>query len=43
MELNLLGEALDRTAEAVAVVAAEGLAAAMNRFNPGTVPGASGK
>lgn len=34
MELGLLGEALDRAAEAVAVVAREGIAAAMNRFNP---------
>lgn len=34
MELQLLGEALDRAAEAVAVIAAEGVAAAMNRFNP---------
>ncbi len=33
MELNLLGEALDRAAEAVAVIAAEGVAAAMNKFN----------
>ncbi len=33
MELNLLGEALDRAAEATAVIAAEGVAAAMNRFN----------
>ena len=33
MELQLLGEALDRTVEAVGVIAAEGVAAAMNRFN----------
>ncbi len=33
MELNLLGEALDRAVEAVAVIAAEGVAAAMNRLN----------
>ncbi len=33
MELNLLGEALDRTVDAVGVIAAEGVAAAMNRFN----------
>ena len=32
-ELALLGEALDRAAEAVRVVAEEGVAAAMNRFN----------
>ena len=34
MELNLLGEALDRAAEAVAAVATEGVAVAMNRINP---------
>ena len=34
MELQLLGEALDRTAEAVGLVATEGVAAAMNRINP---------
>ena len=34
MELGLLGEALDRAAEAVAVIAIEGVAAAMNRINP---------
>ena len=34
MELNLLGEALDRAAEAVAVIATEGVAVAMNRINP---------
>ncbi len=34
MELGLLGEALDRAAEAVAVIATEGVAAAMNRINP---------
>ncbi len=39
MELGVLAEALDRTAEAVAVIATEGLGAAMNRFNPGTLPG----
>jgi PTH1 family peptidyl-tRNA hydrolase len=40
MELNLLGEGLDRAAEAVAVIAAEGVAAAMNRINgTGSVPG----
>ncbi len=40
MELNLLGEGLDRAAEAVAVMAAEGVAAAMNRINgTGSVPG----
>lgn len=33
MELGLLGDALDRAAEAVGAVAAEGVAAAMNRFN----------
>ena len=33
MELNLLGESADRAVEAVAVIAAEGVAAAMNRFN----------
>ncbi len=38
MELGLLGEALDRTVEAVAVVAREGIAAAMNRFNPREKP-----
>ncbi len=38
MELQVLGEALDRAAEAVAVVADEGMAAAMNRFNPGGKP-----
>ena len=32
-ELALLGDALDRAAEAVNTVAAEGVAAAMNRFN----------
>ncbi len=36
MELNLLGEALDRAAEAVAAIAAEGVAVAMNRINPRT-------
>ncbi len=39
MELGLLGEALDRTAEAVAVVAVDGIAAAMNRFNPAVAAG----
>ena len=39
MELSLLGDALDRTAEAVAVAAADGIAAAMNRFNPAAAPG----
>ncbi len=39
MELGLLGEALDRTAEAVAVVATDGIAAAMNRFNPAVAAG----
>ncbi|RRA50054.1 aminoacyl-tRNA hydrolase [Acidipila sp. EB88] len=34
MELNLLGEALDRAAQAVAIVATEGVAAAMNKINP---------
>lgn len=34
MELNLLGEALDRAVEATETVAREGVAAAMNRFNP---------
>ena len=34
MELNLLGEALDRAAEAVAAIATEGVAVAMNRINP---------
>jgi PTH1 family peptidyl-tRNA hydrolase len=34
MELGLLGDALDHAAEAVAVIAREGLAAAMNRINP---------
>jgi PTH1 family peptidyl-tRNA hydrolase len=33
MELNLLGEGLDRAAEAVAVIVAEGVAAAMNVVN----------
>ena len=34
MELNLLGEALDRAVEAMETIAREGVAAAMNRFNP---------
>jgi PTH1 family peptidyl-tRNA hydrolase len=34
MELELLGDALDRAAEAVAVIAGEGVAAAMNKINP---------
>lgn len=34
MELDLLGEGLDRAAEAVALVATEGVAAAMNKINP---------
>ena len=38
-ELNLLGEGLDRAAEAVALIAGEGVAAAMNRINPRQVPG----
>jgi PTH1 family peptidyl-tRNA hydrolase len=33
MELNLLGEGLDRAAEALAVIAVEGVAAAMNVVN----------
>ncbi len=33
MELNLLGEGLDRAADALAVIAAEGVAAAMNVVN----------
>jgi PTH1 family peptidyl-tRNA hydrolase len=33
MELNLLGEGLDRAADAVAVIAADGVAAAMNVVN----------
>ncbi len=39
MELSLLGEALDRAAEAVAVFAVDGIAAAMNRFNPAVAAG----
>ena len=38
MELGLLAEALDRAADAVAVMATDGLAAAMNRFNPAAPP-----
>lgn len=34
MELGLLGDALDRAAEAVAVIATEGVAVAMNKVNP---------
>ena len=34
MELGLLGEALDRAVEAVAAIATEGVAAAMNKINP---------
>ncbi len=34
MELEVLGEGLDRAAEAVATVAAEGIEAAMNKINP---------
>ena len=34
MELELLGEALDRAAEAIALIATDGVAAAMNRINP---------
>ena len=33
-ELDLLGEALERAAEAIALIATEGVAAAMNRINP---------
>ena len=33
MELSLLDEALDEAAQAVGVIVAEGVAAAMNRFN----------
>ena len=38
MELGLLGDGLDRAAEAVAVIAAEGVAAAMNKINPREQP-----
>ncbi len=41
MELGLLGEGLDRAAEAVAVIATEGVAAAMNKINPREQPPAS--
>jgi PTH1 family peptidyl-tRNA hydrolase len=34
MELELLGEALDRAAEAVAAIATDGVPAAMNKINP---------
>ncbi len=34
MELQLLGEGLDRAAEAVSIIASEGLDIAMNRINP---------
>jgi len=34
MELQLLGEGLDRAAEAVAMIASEGLDVAMNKINP---------
>ncbi len=36
MELSVLDEALDQAAEAVEVIAAEGIAAAMNRLNGGS-------
>ena len=39
MELNLLDDALDRTAQAVAVAATDGIEAAMNRFNPTAASG----
>jgi PTH1 family peptidyl-tRNA hydrolase len=38
MELGLLGDGLDRAAEAVAVIATEGVAAAMNKINPREQP-----
>ncbi len=41
MELELLGEALDRAGEAVAAIATDGVSAAMNKINP-RVPSAEG-
>ncbi len=41
MELGLLAEALDGAAEAVSLIAASGVAAAMNKINPQRPPGAA--
>ncbi len=38
MELGVLGEALDRAVDAVTTIATDGVAAAMNKFNPRTGP-----